>query len=43
MQVADGGGEGGVAPLLAELETATRRAAELTVQILNNAAADQAR
>jgi light-regulated signal transduction histidine kinase (bacteriophytochrome) len=42
MQIADAGGEGGVSPLLAELETATRRAAELTVQILNNAA-EQAR
>jgi PAS domain S-box-containing protein len=43
MQVADASAESSVTPLLAELETATRRAAELAVQILNGAAGDRAR
>ena len=38
MQMTDTAADGAVTPLLAELETATRRAAELTVQILNSAA-----
>ena len=42
MQVTDAGVDGSVTPLLAELETATRRAAELTVQILNSAASERA-
>ena len=43
MQVADGGSSAAVTPILAELETATRRAAELTVQILNSAGVDARR
>ena len=41
MQMTDAGADGSVTPLLAELETATRRAAELTVQILNSSAATE--
>ena len=43
MQMTDAGADGSVTPLLAELETATRRAAELTVQILNSAATERGR
>ena len=43
MQVADAGSSAAVTPMLAELETATRRAAELTVHILNAAAGAEAR
>lgn len=43
MQVADGGSSAAVTPILAESETATRRAAELTVQILDAAGIDARR